>query len=38
MADDVKVLGMPPESGRWVLVIVGLLFSFVLGAIMPMAL
>jgi MFS family permease len=33
MADDVKVLGMAPESGRWVLVIVGLLIQLCLGAI-----
>ncbi len=33
MADDVKVLGMPPESGRWVLVIVGLIIQLCLGAI-----
>lgn len=33
MADDVKVLGMPPESGRWVLVVVGLMIQLCLGAI-----
>lgn len=33
MADDVKVLGMAPESGRWVLVIVGLMIQLCLGAI-----
>ncbi len=33
MADDVKILGMPPESGRWILVIVGLIIQLCLGAI-----
>lgn len=33
MADDVKVLGMAPESGRWVLVIVGMIIQLCLGAI-----
>ncbi len=33
MADDVKVLGMAPESGRWVMVIVGLIIQLCLGAI-----
>ncbi len=33
MADDVKIFGMPPESGRWVLVIVGMIIQLCLGAI-----
>lgn len=33
MADDVKVLGMPAESGRWILVVVGLVIQLCLGAI-----
>jgi len=33
MADNVKVLGMPPESGRWLLVIVGMIIHLCLGAI-----
>jgi MFS transporter, OFA family, oxalate/formate antiporter len=33
MADDNKIFGMPPESGRWVLVIVGLIIQLCLGAI-----
>jgi OFA family oxalate/formate antiporter-like MFS transporter len=33
MADDVKILGMPAESGRWVLVIVGMIIQLCLGAI-----
>jgi len=33
MADNVKVLGMPPESGRWLMVIVGLIIQLCLGAI-----
>jgi len=33
MADNVKVLGMAPESGRWVMVIVGLIIQLCLGAI-----
>ncbi|HPW72617.1 MAG: OFA family MFS transporter [Methanothrix sp.] len=33
MADDVKIFGMPPESGRWILVVVGILIQLCLGAI-----
>ena len=33
MADNVKILGMPAESGRWVLVIVGIIIQLCLGAI-----
>ena len=33
MANDVKVLGMAPESGRWLMVIVGLIIQLCLGAI-----
>jgi MFS transporter, OFA family, oxalate/formate antiporter len=33
MADDIKILGMPAESGRWVLVIVGMIIQLCLGAI-----
>lgn len=33
MADDVKIMGMKAESGRWVLVVAGLLIELCLGAI-----
>ena len=33
MADNVKILGMPPESGRWMMVIVGIIIQLCLGAI-----
>lgn len=33
MANDMKIFGMPPESGRWVLVVVGILIQLCLGAI-----
>ena len=33
MADDVKVLGMPAESGRWILVIIGTIIELCLGAV-----
>jgi MFS family permease len=33
MADNVKILCMPAESGRWVLVIVGIIIQLCLGAI-----
>jgi OFA family oxalate/formate antiporter-like MFS transporter len=33
MADDVKVLGMPAASGRWLMVLVGLTIQLCLGAI-----
>lgn len=33
MGDDVKVLGMPAESGRWILVIVGTIIELCLGAV-----
>ncbi|MBK7387085.1 MAG: OFA family MFS transporter [Methanothrix sp.] len=33
MANDVKIFGMPPESGRWILVVVGILIQLCLGAI-----
>ena len=33
MADDVKILGMPVASGRWLMVLVGLIIQLCLGAI-----
>ena len=33
MSNDVKIFGMPPESGRWILVFVGILIQLCLGAI-----
>ncbi len=33
MAEDVKIMGMPAESGRWIYVIAGMLMNFCLGAI-----
>lgn len=33
MADDVKILGMPAESGRWILVIIGTVIELCLGAV-----
>ena len=33
MANDVKLFGMPAESGRWVLVIVGMIVQLCLGAV-----
>jgi MFS transporter, OFA family, oxalate/formate antiporter len=33
MADDVKILGMPPESGRWVLILIGTIIELCLGAV-----
>jgi MFS transporter, OFA family, oxalate/formate antiporter len=33
MADDVKVLGMPAESGRWLLVAVGTIIELCLGSV-----
>ncbi len=33
MADDVKILGMPAESGRWVLIIIGTIIELCLGAV-----
>lgn len=33
MADDVKILGMPAESGRWILVIIGTIIELCLGAV-----
>ncbi len=33
MADDVKILGMPVASGRWLMVLVGLTIQLCLGAI-----
>jgi MFS family permease len=33
MADDVKILGMPPESGRWILVLVGTIIELCLGSV-----
>ena len=33
MADDVKIFGMPAESGRWVMVIVGMIIQLCLGAV-----
>jgi OFA family oxalate/formate antiporter-like MFS transporter len=33
MANNINILGMPPESGRWLLVIVGMIFQLCLGAV-----
>lgn len=33
MADDVKILGMPAESGRWLLIIIGTIIELCLGAV-----
>lgn len=33
MANDVKILGMPAESGRWILVIIGTIIELCLGAV-----
>ncbi|MHB8117115.1 MAG: OFA family MFS transporter [Methanothrix sp.] len=33
MANDVKIFGMPAESGRWVMVIVGMIIQLCLGAV-----
>lgn len=33
MADDVKILGMPAESGRWILVVIGTVIELCLGAV-----
>jgi MFS family permease len=33
MASDVKLFGMPAESGRWVLVVVGMVIQLCLGAV-----
>lgn len=33
MGDDLKVLGMPAESGRWVLVIIGTIIELCLGSV-----
>ncbi len=33
MADDVKILGMPPESGRWLLILIGTIIELCLGAV-----
>ena len=33
MADDVKILGMPAESGRWMLIIIGTIIELCLGAV-----
>ena len=33
MANDVKIFGMPAESGRWILVAVGIIIQLCLGAI-----
>ena len=33
MADDVKILGMPAESGRWILIIIGTIIELCLGAV-----
>jgi MFS family permease len=33
MADDVKILGMAPESGRWILVLVGTIIELCLGSV-----
>lgn len=33
MADDVKILGMPAESGRWILIVIGTIIELCLGAV-----
>jgi len=33
MASNIKLFGMPPESGRWLLVIVGMIIHLCLGAV-----
>jgi MFS family permease len=33
MTDDAKVFGMPPESGRWLYVVLGLIMNVCLGAV-----
>lgn len=33
MAEDVKILGMPAESGRWILVVIGTVIELCLGAV-----
>jgi MFS family permease len=33
MANDVKILGMPPESGRWLLILIGTIIELCLGAV-----
>ncbi len=33
MADNVKIMGMPPESGRWLLIIIGTIIELCLGAV-----
>jgi MFS family permease len=33
MADDVKILGMPAESGRWILVLIGTIIELCLGSV-----
>lgn len=33
MADDVKILGMPAESGRWLLILIGTIIELCLGAV-----
>jgi MFS family permease len=33
MADDVKIMGMPAESGRWLLIIIGTIIELCLGAV-----
>ncbi len=33
MADDVKILGMPAESGRWLLVLIGTIIELCLGSV-----
>ena len=33
MADNAKLFGMPAESGRWIMVIVGMVIQLCLGAV-----
>lgn len=33
MADDVKIFGMPAESGRWLLILIGTIIELCLGAV-----
>lgn len=33
MADEVKILGMPAESGRWILILIGTIIELCLGAV-----
>ena len=33
MTDEAKVFGMPPESGRWLFIVLGLIMNVCLGAV-----